>query len=135
MQRCHRASGRQLSDALHQAPAGIRDDQPHTREAPVHQVAQEGRPAGLVLLGPLADAQDLPVALRVHRAGHQQRDVAPLARPGPLHDDPVQVQIGMLAPEGAHLRQANLKVRGGNPLPATTSKGSLDVLGNRRGFI
>ena len=89
--------GKVLSDALHQAPAGIRDDRPHTREAPVHQVAQEGRPAGLVLLGPLADAQDLPVALRVHRAGHQQRNVAHLARPGPLHDDPVQVQIVMLA--------------------------------------
>ena len=58
---------------------------------------RNARPARLVLLGALADPQDLPVALGIHRARHQQRDIAHLARPGPLHHDAVQVQIRVIA--------------------------------------
>ena len=52
-----------LSSALHQAAAGIRDDEPHALEAAIDQVAQERRPPGLVLLGTFADAQNLPKTL------------------------------------------------------------------------
>jgi hypothetical protein len=89
--------GQIVGDAFDEATARVRDDQLHAAQAPVDQVAQEGRPAGLVLLGALADAEDLAVALGIDGARHQQRDVAHLARPGPLHDDPVEVEVGMLA--------------------------------------
>ena len=60
-----------LGRALHQATAGIRNDQPHALEAAIDQVSQKRRPTGLVLLGALADAQNLPKSLGIDRAGHQ----------------------------------------------------------------
>ena len=42
--------------ALHEAAAGIGDNEPHAFEAAIDQVPQERRPAGLVLLGAFADA-------------------------------------------------------------------------------
>ena len=48
-----------LSRALHQAAAGIRNDQLHAREAAIDQVSQKRRPTGFVLLGALADAENI----------------------------------------------------------------------------
>ena len=45
-----------LSRALHQAAAGIRNDQPHALEAAIDEVSQKRRCTGLVLLVALADA-------------------------------------------------------------------------------
>ena len=42
-----------------------RDDQLHAAQAEINQLAQESRPAGLVLLGAFADAQYLAVALGI----------------------------------------------------------------------
>ena len=58
------ASGRKSADALDKAPAGVGNDQLHALEAAVDQVgAQKRRPAGFVLLGALADPQDLAKSL------------------------------------------------------------------------
>ena len=54
-------------------------------------------PARLVLLGALADAENLPITLAVHPDRHQQRHVADLTGPAALEHDAVQVDVGMLA--------------------------------------
>ena len=87
----------ELVDALDQPPAGVRDDQLNTLETAVDQMAQERRPARLVLLGALADAEDLAVTLGIHADRHQQRDVAHLGGPGSLHHDAVEEDVRMLA--------------------------------------
>jgi hypothetical protein len=61
-----------LRSAFHEPAAGIRNEKLHAVEATIDQVAQECRPAGLVLLGALADAEDLPKTFRIDGAGHQQ---------------------------------------------------------------
>src|SRR4051812_36437866 len=53
--------------------------------------------AGLVLLSALADAQNLPKTFRIDGTGHQERNIANLAGPSPLHHDAVEIQIRMLA--------------------------------------
>jgi len=68
---------------LHQASAGVGDDELHAGKAAVDEVAQERRPARLVLLGAFADAKNLPKTLGIDGAGDQQRDIADLA--GPRH--------------------------------------------------
>src|SRR3984957_2607145 len=98
-----------LSRALHQAAAGIRNDQLHAREAAIDQVSQKRRPTGFVLLGALADAENLAKSFRVDRAGHQERDIANLTGPAALHHDAVEIKIRMLtfdppAPPGLDLR-------------------------------
>ncbi len=89
--------GQCLANALHKFSAGVGDDQLHTAQTPVNQMAQKVRPAGLVFLGALANAKDLPVTFGIHRTGHQQRDIPDFSGPRPLHHDPIQVKIGMLA--------------------------------------
>jgi len=54
--------GQLLGGALREATAGIRNDQLHALEA---ALTQKRRPAGLVLLGALADAQNLPKTLEL----------------------------------------------------------------------
>jgi hypothetical protein len=51
----------------------------HALEAALDQVTQKRRPAGLVLLGALADALNLPKTLRIDGTGHQERNIANLA--------------------------------------------------------
>ena len=51
--------GEVLGRALDQAQAGIGDDQLDAGEATLLEVGQEARPARLVLLGTLTDAEDL----------------------------------------------------------------------------
>ena len=59
-----------LRSTLGQAAASIRNDELHAVHAAIDQVAQEGRPAGLVLLGALADAENLPKTFGIDGAGH-----------------------------------------------------------------
>src|SRR5215471_4502035 len=85
----HRAAlpagiGIELGRALHQALAGIGDDELSARQPAGLEVLQEAAPARLVLLSALHDAQNLPVALRVDRDRHQQRDVAHLSGPAAI---------------------------------------------------
>src|SRR5580700_11721739 len=89
--------GQILRGTFHQASAGVGDDELHAVEAAVDEVAQECRPPGLVLLGALADAQNLPKTLRIDGAGHQQRDIADFASPGPLHHDAIEIKVRMFA--------------------------------------
>jgi hypothetical protein len=58
---------------------------------------EERAPACLVLLGALADAENLPITLAVYPDRHQQRHVAHLASPAALEDDAIEVDVGMLA--------------------------------------
>src|SRR5580704_7212515 len=57
--------GQMLRGALRQAAAGIGNDQLHALEAAIDELSQKRRPARLVLLGALADAENLPKALRI----------------------------------------------------------------------
>ena len=54
--------GEELGRALGQPHAGIRDDQPDAFQAALLQMLEEARPACLVLLGALHDAEDLAIA-------------------------------------------------------------------------
>src|SRR4029434_512075 len=74
-----------------------RDDQPDRAQTALLEMLEEPAPARLVLLGPLADAENLPITLAVHRDRHQKRHVAHLASPGALEHDAVQIDVGMLA--------------------------------------
>ncbi len=49
--------GKIIGHTFHQTPAGIRDDQLNTAQTAIHQMAQERRPARLVFLGALANAE------------------------------------------------------------------------------
>jgi hypothetical protein len=51
--------------ALNQAAAGIGNDQLNAFETAVDQMAKKRRPARLVFLGALTDAQDLPKSFRM----------------------------------------------------------------------
>ena len=70
--------------------AGVGDDELHAVEAAVDEVAQERRPAGLVLLGALADAQNLSKPSELTALATSQRDIADFASPGPLHHDAIE---------------------------------------------
>src|SRR5512139_348101 len=89
--------GQILRDALKEAAAGIGNDQLNAFETAVDEMTQKRRPAGFVFLGALTDAENLPKSFRIDSTGHQQRDIADLARPAALHHDPIQIQVRMLA--------------------------------------
>src|SRR6516165_8649219 len=89
--------GEEFCGALEQAHAGVGDDQLDAAQPTPLEMVQEGTPAGLVFLGALDDAEDLPVALGIDRNRHQQRDVAHLAGPAALEHDAVEIEIGMFA--------------------------------------
>src|SRR6516164_2680010 len=54
-------------------------------------------PATLVLLRPLANAENLPIAALVHADCNQERDVAHLAGPAALEHDAIEINIRVLA--------------------------------------
>jgi hypothetical protein len=56
-----------LGGTLDQAHAGVGDDQLDAVQAALLEMAQEGAPARLVLLGALDDAKNLAVAVAVDR--------------------------------------------------------------------
>jgi hypothetical protein len=84
IQRCQIHKARNVIERLMEAAKGfrrlkaykqlpiLRADQLHAAETAIDQVAQECRPAGLVLLGALADAENLPTPFRIDGTGHQQ---------------------------------------------------------------
>src|SRR6202042_1617767 len=82
------------------------NDQLHALQAAVDQMAQKRRPAGFVLLGALADPQDLAKSFRIDGRGHQQRNVADLAGPAALHDNAVEERYGC-SPSIRRFRQAS----------------------------
>src|SRR5262249_54394203 len=57
----------------------------------------ERAPATLVLLRPLANAENLPIAALVHADCNQERDVAHLAGPAALEHDAIEINIRVLA--------------------------------------
>jgi hypothetical protein len=66
----------------------------------IDQVTEESGPTRFIVLGPHANPQDLPETLGIDGTCHEQGDIANLARPAALHDNPIEVQIGMLARDG-----------------------------------
>src|SRR5262249_21854198 len=90
-----------LAQRLHEAQALVGGHQPHALQPPRLQVAEEGQPAGRVLLAAFHHPQHLAVAIGVHPDGHQDRHVADLAAPGPFQPDAVEEDVGVPALDGA----------------------------------
>src|SRR5262249_33312544 len=61
------------------------------------KMLEERAPATLVLLRPLANAENLPIAALVHADCNQERDVAYLAGPAALEHDAIEINIRVLA--------------------------------------
>jgi hypothetical protein len=89
--------GKELGNALGKSDTGIGDDQPDAVQATLFEMFEESTPASLVLLGALADAENLPITLAVHADCQQQRDVANFAGTAALEYNAVQVNIRVLA--------------------------------------
>src|SRR5262249_1674836 len=89
--------GKELCGALGKPDAGIRGDQPDPLQPAFLEMLEESAPASLVLLRPLANAENLPVAALIHADRNQQRDVAYLAGPAALEHDAVKINIRVLA--------------------------------------
>jgi hypothetical protein len=101
LQRPHDAAlpgglGEELGGTLGKPQTGVRDDQPDAVEAALLEMLEERAPARLVFLGPLADAENLPI-VTIHADRDQQRDVANLARPAALEHDAIEIDVGVLA--------------------------------------
>src|SRR5262249_35441835 len=92
---CQAASGKN-SAALSASPS-IRGDQPDTLQPAFLEMLEELAPATLVLLRPLANAENLPIAALVHADCNQERDVAYLAGPAALEHDAIEINIRVLA--------------------------------------
>src|SRR5215831_2109793 len=88
---------KELCGALGKPNAGIRGDQPDTLQPAFLEMLEELAPATLVLLRPLANAENLPIAALVHADCNQERDVAYLAGPAALEHDAIEINIRVLA--------------------------------------
>src|SRR5437660_11030245 len=84
---------KELCGALCKPNAGIRDDEPDALQPAFLEMLEERAPATLVLLRPLANAENLPIAALVHADRNQQRDVAHLAGPAALEHDAIEINI------------------------------------------
>src|SRR5262249_26217008 len=91
---CQAASG---CGALGKPDRGIGGHRPDTLHPAFLEMLEERAPASLVLLRPLANAENLPVAALIHADRNQQRDVAYLAGPAALEHDAVKINIRVLA--------------------------------------
>jgi hypothetical protein len=58
---------------------------------------EEAAPARFVVLGPFANAENLPITFAIHADRHQQRHVVHCAGSAALEHNAVQVDVGMLA--------------------------------------
>src|SRR5262249_39363910 len=74
-----------------------RGDQPDTLQSAFLEMLEESAPARLILLRPLANAENLPITALVHANRNQQRDVAHLAGPAALEHDAVEINIRVVA--------------------------------------
>src|SRR5262249_11762868 len=88
---------KELCGALGKPNAGIRGDQPDTLQPAFLEMLEERAPTRLILLRPLADAENLLVTVLVHADCNQQRDVAHLAGPTAFEHDAVEINIRVLA--------------------------------------
>src|SRR6516225_287433 len=88
---------KELCGALGKPNAGIRDDEPDALQAAFLKMLEEFASATLVLLRPFANAENLPIAARVHADRNQQRGVAHLAGPAALEHDAIEINIRVLA--------------------------------------
>src|SRR5579859_1080346 len=86
-----------LGEGRDEPEALIANEKPYSSQASLLHVAQEVNPRGLVLLGPLHDAQDLAIAILVDADGHEDAYVPDLPAPGALEPDPIEENVGMLA--------------------------------------
>src|SRR5262245_43030182 len=82
---------KELRGALGEPNAGIRGDQRDTLQSAFLEMLEEHAPARLILLRPLANAENLPIAALVHPDCNQERDVAYLAGPTALKHDAVEI--------------------------------------------
>jgi len=82
---------KELGRALSKPNAGIRCDQPDTLQPAFLEVLEERAPTRLILLRPLADAENLPITALVHADRNQQRDVAHLSGPTAFEHDAVEI--------------------------------------------
>src|ERR1700677_2436116 len=87
----------ELGKVLHQTQALVGYEQLHSLQAALLQLAQEVRPATLVLFGPFAYSQDLPITVLPNANRHQYRDVLHFTAPAPLQPQSVQKHIGKCA--------------------------------------
>src|ERR1035438_4202480 len=88
--------GVKLRRRLDQATAGIRDDQLHTFETALLEVAQKATPALQILLLAFGDTQDLPETIGPNANRHQHADVAHFACPTALEHHAVEINVGEL---------------------------------------
>jgi hypothetical protein len=63
---------KELGGALGKPNAGIRGDQPDTRQPTFLEMLEERAPTRLILLRPLANAENLPITALVHADRNQQ---------------------------------------------------------------
>src|SRR6516165_3358459 len=88
---------KELRCTLGKPNAGIRGDQPDTPQPAFLEMLEELAPTRLILLRPLADAENVLVTVLVHADRNQQRDVAHLAGPIAFEHDAVEINIRVLA--------------------------------------
>src|SRR5215510_9800552 len=93
---CQAASGKN-SAALSARPMQASEVMPDTLQPAFLEMLEERAPATLVLLRPLANAENLPIAALVHADCNQERDVAYLAGPAALEHDAIEINIRVLA--------------------------------------
>src|SRR5262249_38111800 len=93
---CQAASGKN-SAALSARPMQASEVMPDTLQPAFLAMLEDRAPATLVLLRPLANAENLPIAALVHADCNQERDVAYLAGPAALEHDAIEINIWVLA--------------------------------------
>src|SRR5262249_25869070 len=88
---------KELCGALGKPDAGIRGDQPDTFQSAFLEMLEERAPAHPVLLRPLANADNLPIAVLVHAYCLPQQDVAHISGPTALNHVAIEISTRVLA--------------------------------------
>src|SRR5262245_20873318 len=91
------AASRKNSAALSASPMQASEVISRTPFNPRSLMLEERAPTRLILLRPLANAENLPITALVHADRNQQQDVAHLAGPAALEHDDVEINIRVLA--------------------------------------
>ena len=89
------AASRKNSAALSASP--MQASEVISRQSTFLEMLEERAPTRLILLRPLADAENVLVTVLVHADRNQQRDVAHLAGPIAFEHDAVEINIRVLA--------------------------------------
>src|SRR5260221_1558348 len=88
---------KELCGAPGKPNTGIRVDEPDALQAAFLKMLEELAPATLVLLRPFANAENLPIAALVHADRTKQRAVPHPAGPAALEQEPIEINIRVLA--------------------------------------